>query len=80
MSIELEPRRPWNEVLRRAAATTARAAPWIWLVVMVPVALEGAWRLSKIGRVTLVAIEALPLVFVVAVAIQRLPRDWYRAR
>jgi hypothetical protein len=47
---------------------------------MVPVALDGAWRLSTIGRVTLVAIEALPLVFVVAVAIQRLPRDWYQAR
>jgi len=80
MSIDVEPRRPWNEVLRGAAATTAGAALWIWIVVMIPVAVDGPWSLSTIGRMTLVALEALPLVFVVAVAIQRLPRGWYRQR
>jgi hypothetical protein len=79
MSTETEPGRPWSDVFRRATATTARAAPWVWIAVMIPVVVEGAWRLRTIGRVTLLAVAALPLVFLVSVAVQRLPRSWYRA-
>lgn len=80
MATNTQPGSSWRDVFRRASATTARAAPWVWIAVMIPVVVEGAWKLKTIGRVTLVAVAALPLVFLVAVAVQRLPRSWYRAR
>jgi hypothetical protein len=80
MPTNTEPRRPWSEVLRRAAMLTVRVAPWVWVTSMLAVVFEGAWTLSAIGRVTLVAIEVLPLLFLTAVAVQRFPRSWYRAR
>jgi hypothetical protein len=42
---------------------------------MVPVVVEGAWDLRTIGRVTLLALATVPLVFAVAVAFQRLRRS-----
>jgi hypothetical protein len=72
--------RPWSEILRRAGRTTLRAAPWLWVAAMMPVVIDGAWRLKTIGRVTLVAAAVVPLIFLVAVAVQRLPRSWYKPR
>jgi hypothetical protein len=76
----VEPRRPWGEVLRRAGGTTVRSAPWLWLTGMFVLVIERAWTLKAVGHVTVVAVELLPVLFLIAVAVQRLPRSWYRTR
>ena len=78
MPAAAEAPKPWNEVVRVAALRTLSAIPWVWVAAMVPVVVEGTWKLSTIGRVTLIALATVPLVFAVAVFVQRLP--WTRQR
>lgn len=68
----------WKVVFRRAGATTMRASPWVWLAVLTPLLFGGSWTLRNVATLTLVALATLPLVFLVAVAVQILPRSWYR--
>ena len=68
----------WKEILRFAATMTIQVSPWLWLMAMTTVAFEGAWNLKTVGGVTLLTLLMLPLMFLVLIALQLLPRSWYR--
>ncbi len=78
MPTDAEGPKPWSDVVRVAARRTLSPTPSVWVAAMVPVVVEGVWKLSTIGRVTLIALAMVPLVFAVAVFVQRLP--WTRQR
>jgi hypothetical protein len=80
MSTDVESPKPWNAVLRVAARRTLSALPWVWVAAMVPVVVEGAWKVRTIGRVTLIALAIVPIVFAVAVFVQRVPWTSHKAR
>ena len=70
MSRAANARNLWREVLSPATSRTLAAAPWLWLAMMVPLVIDGHWSIVAVGRVTLLALPVLPVLFVIAVLAQ----------
>jgi len=68
----------WREILRLAAITTIRTAPYIWALVMLPPLFDGQWNLKAVAVMTPLTLPGLALVFVIVVAVQLLPESWHR--
>jgi hypothetical protein len=67
----------WKEIIRRASRTTLRTSPLVWALAMIPLVFEGSWNLRTVGLLTWLALAMLPVIFLLVVALQLLPRSWY---
>jgi hypothetical protein len=74
------PQDRWRGIFRRAAVTTLRLAPGVWLLALMPMVFDWRWTPKQFGALTLVAIAMLPLLFSALVLLQLLPRGWYQRR
>ena len=67
----------WKQIVRRAVRTTLRTSPLVWILAMIPLLFEGSWNLKTVGMLTVLALSMLPVIFLLVVALQLLPRSWY---
>jgi hypothetical protein len=68
----------WRQIVRSAAIAAIRLSPLIWLAQLIPLALDDAWSYRNVVLSLVLAVATLPLMFLVAVVAQILPREWYR--
>ena len=71
------PAERWKQIVTRAARTTLRTSPLVWILAMIPLLFEGSWNLKTVGMLTVLALAMLLIIFLLLVALQLLPRSWY---